>query len=80
MSRALALEWAKSGITVNAVTLGWILETAEKPDERIARYIPMRRYGRSEEFTPLVVYLASSASDWITGQVYSVDEGALGHS
>jgi NAD(P)-dependent dehydrogenase (short-subunit alcohol dehydrogenase family) len=79
-SRALALEWAKSGITVNAVALGWIFEPPEIPDERIARYIPTKRYGRPEELTPLVVYLASSASDWITGQVYSVDGGAMGHS
>jgi NAD(P)-dependent dehydrogenase (short-subunit alcohol dehydrogenase family) len=65
---------------VNAISLGWIVEPPEIPDERIARYIPMRRYGRSEEFTPLVVYLASSASDWVTGQVYSVDGGDMGHS
>jgi NAD(P)-dependent dehydrogenase (short-subunit alcohol dehydrogenase family) len=79
-TRALALEWAKSGITANAITLGWILEPPEIPDERVTRYIPMRRYGRPEEFTNLIVYLASSASNYITGQIYSVDGGTMAHS
>lgn len=79
-TRSLALEWVKSGITVNAIALGWIVDSSEIPEERVERYIPMRRYGRPEEFTSLVVYLASSASNYVTGQVYSVDGGAMGHS
>ncbi len=79
-TRALALEWAKSGITVNAITFGWIFEPPEIPDERLIRYIPMRRHGRPEEFTTLILYLASSASNYITGQICSVDGGAMAHS
>ena len=79
-TRSLALEWVKSGVTVNAIALGWIADLVEIPEERVERYIPMRRYGRPEEFTPLVVYLASSASNYVTGQVCSVDGGAMAHS
>jgi NAD(P)-dependent dehydrogenase (short-subunit alcohol dehydrogenase family) len=79
-TRALALEWAKSGITVNAITLGWISDPLETPEEKLVRYIPMRRYGRPEEFTPLVLYLASSASNYMTGQVYSIDGGVMAHA
>jgi NAD(P)-dependent dehydrogenase (short-subunit alcohol dehydrogenase family) len=79
-TRALALEWAKSGITANVIALGWIFEPPEIPDERLIRYIPMRRHGRPGEFTTLILYLASSASNYITGQIYSVDGGTMAHS
>ncbi len=79
-TRALALEWAKSGISANAITLGWMIEPPEIPEERVRKYIPMQRYGRPEEFTTLLLYLASSASNYITGQIYSVDGGAMAHS
>ncbi|MBI2831413.1 MAG: SDR family oxidoreductase [Chloroflexi bacterium] len=77
LTRALALEWAKRGITVNAIELGWLLGQSETPDERITRFLPLRRYGTPDDFTPLVVYLASPASDYITGQAYRVDGGVM---
>lgn len=79
-TRSLALEWVNSGVRVNAIALGWIADSPEVPEERVEKYIPLRRYGRSDDFTPLVVYLASSVSDYMTGQVYSVDGGAMSHS
>lgn len=75
LTRALALEWAKRGVTVNAVTLGWLSDTQEAIDERVARFIPLRRYGNTDELAPLIVYLASAASDYLTGQTYSIDGG-----
>jgi len=43
--------------------------------ERLTRDIPMRRVGRAEEIGPLAVYLASAASDFMTGQTIFLDGG-----
>ncbi len=77
LTRALAVEWAKRGVTVNAIELGWVISASETPDERIQRFMPLQRYGRPDEITTLVVYLASPASDYLTGQVYRVDGGVM---
>jgi 3-oxoacyl-[acyl-carrier protein] reductase len=76
-SKALALELAKRGITVNCVAPGWIdnLELPSDEQKRISRSIPVRRLGRVEEVAALVVYLTSDAAAYVTRQVISIDGG-----
>jgi NAD(P)-dependent dehydrogenase (short-subunit alcohol dehydrogenase family) len=83
-TRALAVEWAKYNIQVNAIGPGAFYT---KPmavvldDEKLGpirrKKIPMGREGRPEELGPLVVYLASSASDFMTGETIFIDGGEL---
>lgn len=81
-TRALALEWADKGITVNAVGTGWFAETERtgaSQEEALLRYVPIRRYGNPREIGSLVVYLASNATDFLTGQFLSVDGAVMCH-
>jgi 2-deoxy-D-gluconate 3-dehydrogenase len=81
-TRALAVEWARHNVQVNAIAPGWFV-TPMNADafadarirERLLRDVPARRPGRVEELGPLVVYLASSASDYMTGEVVFLDGG-----
>jgi NAD(P)-dependent dehydrogenase (short-subunit alcohol dehydrogenase family) len=81
-TRALAAEWARHNIQVNALAPGWFVTdmNAEafgdpKTRERLLRDVPARRTGRLTEIGPLLVYLASSASDFMTGQSVFLDGG-----
>jgi NAD(P)-dependent dehydrogenase (short-subunit alcohol dehydrogenase family) len=81
-TRALAAEWARHSIQVNALAPGWFVTdmNAEafgdpRVSERLLRDVPARRTGRLEEIGPLVVYLASAASDFMTGQTLFLDGG-----
>jgi 3-oxoacyl-[acyl-carrier protein] reductase len=82
LTQSLAKETARIGITVNAVCPGYV-DTAAfanlTPDERktIQAKIPMRRFGRAEEVTAAVLFLASAAASYITGSVLKVDGGIL---
>jgi len=80
LTRALALEWAKTGITVNAIGTGWFSESGEPTDEKLARYIPAKRFGKPDEMGSLVVYLASDTTEFITGQIMYVDGGLMAHA
>ncbi len=80
LTRALALEWAGKGVTVNAIGTGWFVLPGDPIDEKLARYIPVKRYGRPEEIGSLAVYLASETTDFITGQVMYVDGGVMAHA
>ena len=82
LTRALGVEWARHGIQVNAIAPGWFrtdMNEAAFADprvsERLLREVPARRLGQIEEIGPLVVYLASSASDFMTGQTLFLDGG-----
>jgi len=82
LTRTLAVEWARHNIQVNAVAPGWFVtdmnsEAFSDPKlrERLLRDVPARRTGRLEEIGPLVVYLASPASDFMTGQTVFLDGG-----
>jgi NAD(P)-dependent dehydrogenase (short-subunit alcohol dehydrogenase family) len=81
LTRALALEWARKNVRVNAVGVGWMENSfAGKQEDSVAHYIPMRRRGRPEDIAPLVVFLASNASSYLSGQVYFVDGGLMARS
>lgn len=83
LSRVLALEWAREGITVNAIGTGMFAEsdsTGLADEERLLRYLPTKRYGRPGEIGSLVVYLASDATDFISGQFFHVDGAVMAHA
>jgi len=80
LNRALAAEWAPQGIRVNAIAPGYFL-TAMSPVDEPAYYpycvepSAMKRYGSPSELGPLVVFLASPASSFMTGSVVTIDGG-----
>lgn len=84
MTRALAMAWARHKITVNCIAPGAFLTemTAERhagPEmEKVyLKKIPLRYVASPEELSPLALYLASDASNYMTGQVLVIDGGIL---
>ena len=82
LTRTLAVEWARHNVQVNAIAPGWFVTDMNEAafsnphvNERLTRDIPMRRTGRLEEIGPLAVYLASPASEFMTGQTLFLDGG-----
>jgi NAD(P)-dependent dehydrogenase (short-subunit alcohol dehydrogenase family) len=82
LTRSLAVEWARHGIRVNCLAPGYIrtdFSAGEMTDERtralILSRIPLRRLGEPDEVGSLAVYLASPASDFMTGQIIYLDGG-----
>lgn len=81
-TKALAVEWARYNIRVNAIAPGYFLTPLnieyfanEDVRRRVERSIPLRRLGQPPELGPLVIYLASSASDYMTGETVFIDGG-----
>jgi 3-oxoacyl-[acyl-carrier protein] reductase len=76
--RALSLECAPRGVTVNAVAPGLIESpaiAAAVPPERVREIVPARRLGRPEEVAELVAFLCSDRAAYITGQTVSINGG-----
>lgn len=84
LTRSLAVEWAKSGVCVNAILPGvfrtalneGLLDGTERGRELLLR-TPMGRYGRVEELVGAAVFLASESASFVTGQLLAVDGGFL---
>ncbi len=79
-TKAVAKEVALKNITVNALALGYfdvgmLRRLSQSVQQDILQRIPMNRFGRVEEVTQVVVFLASDASSYITGQVIHLDGG-----
>jgi 3-oxoacyl-[acyl-carrier protein] reductase len=79
-TRALAVELASRGVTVNAIAPGFIetdmsAAVRNKAGDLIKKFIPMRRIGLPEDVAKVAVFLASADSAYVTGQVLTVDGG-----
>jgi NAD(P)-dependent dehydrogenase (short-subunit alcohol dehydrogenase family) len=84
LTRSLALEWAHAGVRVNALCPGWtatelnrVLWENEEVSAGMVGTIPLGRWGRADEMAGPVVFLASDASSFMTGQTVVVDGGQL---
>jgi NAD(P)-dependent dehydrogenase (short-subunit alcohol dehydrogenase family) len=84
LTKALAVEWARSNVRVNAICPGWIETDLTAPymqDEKTTaaglRQIPLRRFGTPEDIGPMAVYLAADESRWVTGQSFVIDGGQI---
>lgn len=80
LTRDLARKWAAHGIYVNAIAPGWFptrMSSAviERNRENFLKSIPLGRFGNDHDLKGAAVFFASSASDYVTGQVLVVDGG-----
>ncbi len=85
ITRAFANEWASKGVQVNAIAPGYVntdnteaLRNDPQRNASILARIPAGRWGESDDFKGVVVFLASRASDYVNGAVITVDGGWMG--
>ena len=84
LTKSLAVEWSKKGVTVNAVAPGVfrtdlnakLLDSTPRGQELLMR-TPMGRFGKTEELVGATVFLASDSASFVTGQIVAVDGGFL---
>jgi gluconate 5-dehydrogenase len=84
LTRAMSVEWAKYNIQVNAIGPGYFITEMTLPlsqDKSFNSWLknrtPARRWGNPEELIGTVIYLSSSASDFVNGQIIYIDGGIL---
>jgi gluconate 5-dehydrogenase len=84
LTKAMAVEWAKHNIQVNGIGPGFIVTEMNKPlledqkfDAMVRSRTPAGRWGEPSDLVGAAVFLASSASDYITGQIIYVEGGLL---
>lgn len=84
LTRSLAIEWARKNIQVNALCPGWIATEMTDAmrgngalEQRVLGAVPQRRWGDPEDMVGALIFLSSSASDFMTGQTLVVDGGLL---
>jgi 2-deoxy-D-gluconate 3-dehydrogenase len=82
LTKALSNEWAAKGIQVNAIAPGTMLTNLTKQNSKevldaIVAHVPTGRLGNPQDLQGTVIYLASTASDYVTGVVIPVDGGYL---
>ena len=80
MTRQLAVEWAKCNIRVNAIAPFFFRtrmtkDVTQRAEKELIQHIPLGRLGREGELKGAVLFLASEASSYITGQVINIDGG-----
>ncbi len=82
MTRDLATSWARYGITVNAIAPGWFPTKMsrgllDKYEQQMLSDIPLQRFGGPSDIQGVIVFLASPAAAYVTGQILVVDGGSI---
>jgi NAD(P)-dependent dehydrogenase (short-subunit alcohol dehydrogenase family) len=81
--RALALEWARQSLRINLLETGWMAEAGSPAlmqddfSTNLLKYLPYKRLVQPEEIAGALLYLASPASRFVTGEAFAVDGGLL---
>ncbi|KAK9465231.1 hypothetical protein V1512DRAFT_287637 [Lipomyces arxii] len=85
LTKALSNEWASKGVNVNAIAPGYIATDMNEAliadpvrSRQILERIPAQRWGRPADFEGAALFLASSASDYVSGEIVTVDGGWMG--
>jgi 2-deoxy-D-gluconate 3-dehydrogenase len=83
LTRSLALEWARKGVRVNAIEMGWVEDERspavkdEKFGQSLIKYLPEQRLMKPQEMGGALLYLVSPAAAYVTGQSVAIDGGLL---
>lgn len=84
-TKDLAVKWASHNIRVNCIAPGWFPTnmtkwTLDNKSDSILKRVPIGKFGTSDDLKGAVVFLASSAADYITGQVLAIDGGMTSYA